>query len=56
MAFVQLTYRESLRDIEVCLDAQAPEVYHRCFHSPVRRFDAGGRQRATLTAAKRGLP
>jgi len=28
MAFAQLTYRESLRDIEVCLRAQAPKLYH----------------------------
>ena len=28
MAFAQLTYRESLRDIEVCLAAQAGKLYH----------------------------
>ena len=28
MAFAQLTYRESLRDIEVCLTAQARKLYH----------------------------
>ena len=28
MAFAQLTYRESLRDIEVCLAAQASKLYH----------------------------
>lgn len=28
MAFAQLTYRESLRDIEVCLSAQAAKLYH----------------------------
>src|SRR6201982_1097310 len=28
MAFAQLTYRESLRDIEVCLTAQAGKLYH----------------------------
>jgi hypothetical protein len=27
-AFAQLTYRESLRDIEVSLSAQASKVYH----------------------------
>lgn len=37
MAFAQLTYRESLRDIEVCLDAQASKLYHMGFRSPVRR-------------------
>ena len=28
MAFAQLTYRESLRDIETCLRAQAAKLYH----------------------------
>lgn len=28
MAFAQLTYRESLRDIEACLSAQATKLYH----------------------------
>jgi hypothetical protein len=28
MAFAQLTYRESLRDIEVCLKAVGPKLYH----------------------------
>src|SRR5665811_2347657 len=37
MAFAQLTYRESLRDIEVCLSAQASELYHMGFREPVRR-------------------
>ena len=37
MAFAQLTYRESLRDIEVCLSAQAPKLYHMGFREPVRR-------------------
>jgi hypothetical protein len=37
MAFAQLTYRESLRDIEVCLSAQASKLYHMGFHEPVRR-------------------
>jgi len=29
MAFAQLTYRESLRDIEACLRAMAGKLYHR---------------------------
>src|ERR1700712_5034911 len=37
LAFAQLTYRESLRDIEVCLSAQTPKLYHRGFRQPVRR-------------------
>src|ERR1700746_3502752 len=28
MAFAQLTYRESLRDIEACLRAQTSKLYH----------------------------
>jgi GGDEF domain-containing protein len=28
MAFAQPTYRESLRDIEACLSAQARKLYH----------------------------
>ena len=28
MAFAQLTYRESLRDIETCLSAQPGKLYH----------------------------
>jgi hypothetical protein len=37
MAFAQLTYRESLRDIEVCLSAQASKLYHMGFREPIRR-------------------
>ena len=37
MAFAQLTYRESLRDIEVCLSAQAAKLYHMGFRQRVRR-------------------
>ncbi len=37
MAFAQLTYRESLRDIETCLSAQAGKLYHMGFREPVRR-------------------
>jgi hypothetical protein len=29
LAFVHLTYRESLRDIETCLRAMQPRLYHR---------------------------
>jgi len=31
LAFAQLTYRESLRDIEACLRAQQPKLYHMGF-------------------------
>ena len=37
MAFAQLTYRESLRDIEVCLSAQTAKLYHMGFREPIRR-------------------
>ena len=37
MAFAQLTYRESLRDIEVCLSAQPGKLYHMGFRGPIRR-------------------
>ena len=37
MAFAQLTYRESLRDIEACLSAQSHKLYHMGFQEPVRR-------------------
>jgi len=37
MAFAQLTYRESLRDIETCLSVQASKLYHMGFRDPVRR-------------------
>jgi hypothetical protein len=37
MAFAQLTYRESLRDIEICLSAQTAKLYHMGFREPVRR-------------------
>lgn len=37
MSFAQLTYRESLRDIEVCLDAQGSRLYHAGFRGVVKR-------------------
>ena len=37
MAFAQLTYRESLRDIEACLGVQSSKLYHLGFRSPVAR-------------------
>src|ERR1700693_3675485 len=47
MAFAQLTYRESLRDIETCLAIQASKLYHMGFSEPVRR--------STLADAKEDL-
>jgi hypothetical protein len=37
MAFAQLTYRESLRDIEACLAAQPAKLWHMGFGGSVRR-------------------
>jgi IS4 transposase len=37
MAFAQLTYRESLRDIEVCLRAQQAKLYHMGLRGGVAR-------------------
>ena len=37
MAFAQLTHRESLRDIEICLDAMDAKRYHAGFRSRVAR-------------------
>jgi Domain of unknown function (DUF4372) len=37
MAFAPLTYRDGLRDIEICLSEQAAKLYHMGFHEPVRR-------------------
>ena len=46
MAFAQLSYRESLRDIEICLRALQPKLYHAGFRSIVARN--------TLANANRG--
>ena len=37
MAFAQLTYRESLRDIEACLRAVQPKLYHLGIRARVAR-------------------
>jgi Domain of unknown function (DUF4372) len=37
MAFAQLTFRESLRDIEDCLSARSDQLYHLGFRSRVCR-------------------
>jgi hypothetical protein len=37
MSFAQLTYRESLRDIEACLGAVPDKLYHMGFRGPVAR-------------------
>lgn len=37
LAFAQLTYRASLRDIEACLRAQQPKLYHMGFRGRISR-------------------
>ncbi len=37
MAFAQLTYCESLRDIEACLHAQKNKLYHMGIRAPISR-------------------
>jgi hypothetical protein len=37
MAFAQMTYRESLRDIEACLNAQPGKLYGMDFRNPVAK-------------------
>ena len=37
MAFAQLTYRESLRDIQACLRAQSSKLYHMGFRATIAR-------------------
>jgi hypothetical protein len=37
LAFAQLTYRESLRDIETCLRALQPKLYHAGLRGRVAR-------------------
>ncbi len=37
MAFAQLTWRESLRDIDVCLAAQGRKLYHSGFRHAIKR-------------------
>jgi hypothetical protein len=41
MSLAQLTFRESLRDIEVCLAAVPDKLYHMGFNGPVRRSTLG---------------
>ena len=45
MAFAQLTYRESLRDIEACLRAVRRKLYHVGFRGRAGAQHAGRRQR-----------
>ena len=48
MAFAQLTYRDSLRDIEVCLRSMQGKLYHMGFRGKVARSTlADANERAT---------
>jgi Domain of unknown function (DUF4372) len=49
MAFAQLTYRESLRDIATCLRAQSTKLYHLGIRGTVAR-STGGRERSARLA------
>jgi crotonobetainyl-CoA:carnitine CoA-transferase CaiB-like acyl-CoA transferase len=51
MAFAQLTYRESLRDIETCLSVQASKLYSMGFRDPVRRSTLADANEARATGA-----
>jgi hypothetical protein len=46
LAFAQLTYRESPRDIETCLRALAPKLYHAGFRGQVSRSTLADANRA----------
>src|SRR5271154_3458641 len=46
LAFAQPTYRESLRDIETCLRALAPKLYHAGFRGQVSRSTLADANRA----------
>ena len=35
LCFGQLTYRESLRDVVICLQAKGPSLYHLGFHGHI---------------------
>ena len=59
MAFAQLTWRESLRDIETCLEAQAGKLCHSGFRGPLHRSarrlpGAGGSNPSWVPACDRG--
>ena len=46
LAFAQLTFRESLRDIETCLRALEPKLYHAGFRGKVSRSTLADANRA----------
>ena len=50
MAFAQMTYRESLRDIEACLGAQPSKLYGMGLRGAGREIDVGRRERTARLA------
>lgn len=50
MAFAQLTWRESLRDVEASLSANATKLYAMGFRSTVKRSTPGRRERTARLA------
>jgi hypothetical protein len=46
MAFAQLTFRESLRDIETCLRSVQPKLYHAGFRGRISRSTLGDANRS----------
>ena len=56
MAFAQLTYRESLRDIEACLSSQTAKLYHMGFREPVRRSTLADATRRATGGSTRSSP
>ena len=55
MAFAQLTYRESLRDIETCLRSMHGKLYHMGFRGRVARSTLADAKRVARLADLRGL-
>ena len=53
MVFAQLTYRESLRDIEACFGARRQLLYHSGIRGTVKRCESGVRKRAARLARVR---
>jgi hypothetical protein len=45
MAFAQLTFRESLRDVETCLRSMQPKLYHAGFRGRISRSTLGDANR-----------
>src|SRR5207237_3720169 len=50
MAFAQLTYRESLRDIETCLGAVGGKLYHMGFRTSVARSTLADANASVITS------